>query len=432
MARYLFSGNILMSLISILICGSFLPCGSAQTQSEQPCSQRTIFNILWSSLVTIFACVWIAIHPNVPGPKLAEQGWFFTSVLRRTELTIVTVFAPEVTTIWAFRQFFVAWNICNLLPKSSPKTLTLSHGFLVSMGAFVYSDGCPITRQNLGDNPVLLLQLAEIPKKDIDDRNKGDGLSKGLAMLQATWFVIHCIARLVNHLPVTIIETVAIGYAVFTVINYALWWHKPLGIEVPFRATVASPDTADVTPLPSPPGLIPRKLGKEYLLDWVDIHLSSTFFGGDVTDDLPPSKEEGVPRLWSGHENNLTLFYVVTSGGLFGTIFGAIHCAAWNSHFPTSIERILWRVSSLYIALIPAPVVILTFTAEKLADHFGLDVPGQDNFWFGHGYRLLWMLLYSVYIVARAFLLLEPFLAMRSFSYGAYEDISWTDFLPHV
>lgn len=170
-----------MSLISILICGSFLPCGSAQTQSEQPCSQRTIFNILWSSLVTIFACVWIAIHPNVPGPKLAEQGWFFTSVLRRTELTIVTVFAPEVTTIWAFRQFFVAWNICNLLPKSSPKTLTLSHGFLVSMGAFVYSDGCPITRQNLGDNPVLLLQLAEIPKKDIDDRNKGDGLSKGLA-----------------------------------------------------------------------------------------------------------------------------------------------------------------------------------------------------------------------------------------------------------
>lgn len=251
-------------------------------------------------------------------------------------------------------------------------------------------------------------------------------------MLQATWFVIHCIARLVNHLPVTIIETVAIGYAVFTVITYALWWHKPLGIEVPFRATVASPDTADVTPLPSPPGLIPRKLGKEYLLDWVDIHLSSTFFGGDVTDDLPPSKEEGVPRLWSGHENNLTLFYVVTSGGLFGTIFGAIHCAAWNSHFPTSIERILWRVSSLYIALIPAPVVILIFTAEKLADNFGLDVPGQDNFWFGHGYRLLWMLLYSVYIVARAFLLLEPFLAMRSFSYGAYEDISWTDFLPHV
>ncbi|PBK99874.1 hypothetical protein ARMGADRAFT_918689, partial [Armillaria gallica] len=391
---------------------------STQTQSEQPSdSQRTVFNILWSSLATIFACVWIAIHPNVPGPKLMEQGWFFTSVLRRTELMIVTVFAPEAITIWAFRQFF-----------SSRKMLTLSHGFLVSMGAFVYSDGCPITRQNLEDDLTLQFQLAEIPKKDIDDRNKGDGLSKGLAMLQATWFVMHCIARLVNNLPVTIIETVAIGYAVFTVINYAVWWHKPLGISVPFRATVASPDTADITPPQSPLGFIPRKLGTEYLLDWVDFHLSSTFFGGDVTDDFAP----GVPRLWSGHENNTTLLYVVTIGALFGTIFGAIHCAAWSSHFPTSIEQNLWRASSLYIALIPAPVITLTFTAEKLADRFGLDVPGQDNFWFGHRYRLLWMLIYLVYIVESDFLLLKPFLAMRSLPLGAYEDISWTDFLPHV
>ncbi len=77
-------------------------------------------------------------------------------------------------------------------------------------------------------------------------------------------------------------------------------------------------------------------------------------------------------------------------------------------------------------------MIILTFAAEKLADHFGLDVPGQDSFWFGHGYRLLWMLVYSVCIVARAFLLLEPFLAMRSLPPGAYEDILWTDFLPHV
>ncbi|PBK69084.1 hypothetical protein ARMSODRAFT_174945 [Armillaria solidipes] len=207
MSRYLFPGNVLLSLLSILIYGSCLPCSSTQMQSEQPSdSQRTVFNILWSSLATIFACVWIAIHPNVPGPKLMEQGWFFTSVLRRTELMIVTVFAPEVITIWAFRQFFVARSIHNL-PR---KTLTLSHGFLVP---------------NLEDDPTLQLQLAEIPKKDIDDRNKGDGLSKGLAMLQATWFVIHCIARLVNNLPVTIIETVAIGYAVFTVINCAVWWH---------------------------------------------------------------------------------------------------------------------------------------------------------------------------------------------------------------
>ncbi|KAK0239296.1 hypothetical protein EDD85DRAFT_789498 [Armillaria nabsnona] len=223
----------------------------------------------------------------------------------------------------------------------SPTTLSVSHGFLVSIGAFMYSDGCPITRQNLEDDPNLVVQLSQIHKEDIDDRNKGDGLSKGLAMLQAT---LDC--------P-------------------SVWWHKPLGISIPFRATVASPDTTDTTSPQSPPGLIPRKLGTEYLLDWVDFHLSSTFFGGDVTDDFAPSKEEGGTRIII-----TTLFYVVTIGALFDTIFGAIHCAAWSSHFPTFIEKNLWRASSLYIALIPAPVIILTFTAEKLADHFGLDVLG--------------------------------------------------------
>ncbi|PBK94076.1 hypothetical protein ARMGADRAFT_856092, partial [Armillaria gallica] len=116
---------------------------------------------------------------------------------------------------------------------------------------------------------------------------------------------------------------------------------------------------------------------------------------------------------------------------LFGTLFGAIHCAAWRSHFATSIERDLWRVSSLYIALIPIPIIIMTFTAEKLADRFGfVESEEKDNAWFGSVYRLLWIIVYLVYIVARGFLLLEPFLAMRSLPPGAFVDIAWTNFLP--
>ena len=30
---------------------------------------RTIWNIIWSCLVTIFSCTWVAVHPNVPCPK---------------------------------------------------------------------------------------------------------------------------------------------------------------------------------------------------------------------------------------------------------------------------------------------------------------------------------------------------------------------------
>ncbi|SJL02742.1 uncharacterized protein ARMOST_06078 [Armillaria ostoyae] len=380
MPQYSFPRNILFLLSALVYYGSCSPCDGTQTQSEQPGdSQRTTFNILWSSLATIFACIWVAIHPNVPGPNLVNKGWFFVSVLRRAELMIVTVFAPEVITIWAFRQYFTARSIHKLCPKE----LSLKHGFLVSMGAFEYSDHCPVTRQNLEDDDDLVDRLSKIRKEEIDDRSKGDGLSKGLAIIQATWFLMQCAARLKRNLPITILEAVAIGYAVFTVINYTAWWHKPLGISIPFSA---------------------------------DFRLLSTFFGGDVIEHVAgPSKDEGAPRLWSGHKNDVNLFYVVTSGALFGTIFGAVHCAAWRSHFATSIERDLWRVSSLYIALIPIPIIIMTFTVEKLADRFGFNQSEEkDNPWFGGAYRLFWILVYLVYIVARGFLLLEPFLAMRS------------------
>ncbi|KAG7447852.1 uncharacterized protein BT62DRAFT_1075177 [Guyanagaster necrorhizus] len=359
-------------------------------------------NLWLSSLATIFACIWIAIHPNVPGPHLMKRGWFFTSVLRRTELMIVTIFAPEVITIWALRQYFAARSIRRLSSK-----MTLTHGFLVSMGVFVYSDESPVTRQNLEDDPRLVDLLSEIDKKEIDDRSKGDGLSKGLAILQATWFILQCAARIARNLPITILETVAIGYAVFTVINYWAWWHTPL------QAGLPSPSILDSRPQ--------------------HFRLLSTFFGGDVIEHVAgPSKEEGAPRLWSGHPNNDTLFYVVTGGALLGTLFGAVHCAAWRSHFATSIEKNIWRVSSLYIAFIPIPIIVTTFTAEKLAAYFGFTERDQDNPWFGGAYRLLWILFYMVYIVARGFLLLEPFLAMRSLPPGAFVNIEWIDFLPHI
>ncbi|KAK0243508.1 hypothetical protein EDD85DRAFT_900879 [Armillaria nabsnona] len=430
MPSYSLPRNILLFLLSALVYyGSCLPCDSTQTQSEQPGdSQRTIFNILWSSLATIFACIWVAIHPNVPGPNLVNKGWFFVSVLRRAELMIVTVFAPEVITIWAFRQYFTARSIHKLCPKE----LSLKHGFLVSMGAFEYSDHCPVTRQNLEGDDDLVDRLSKIRKEEIDDRSKGDGLSKGLAIIQATWFLMQCAARLKRSLPITILEAVAVGYAVFTVINYAAWWHKPLGISIPFSAGIPAPFID--RQLERPPSLFPQKLNANYLLDWIDFRLLSTFFGGDVIEHVAgPSKDEGAPRLWSGHKNDVNLFYVVTSGALFGTLFGAIHCTAWRSHFATSIERDLWRVSSVYIALIPIPIIIMTFTAEKLADRFGfVESEGKDNTWFGGAYRLLWILVYLVYIVARGFLLLEPFLAMRSLPPGAFVDIAWTNFLPHI
>jgi hypothetical protein len=65
---------------------------------------RTIWNIIWSCLVTIFGCTWVAMHPNIPN---AEENWF-TTVLRRLQLMVMALIAPEIVILWAMRQWFAA------------------------------------------------------------------------------------------------------------------------------------------------------------------------------------------------------------------------------------------------------------------------------------------------------------------------------------
>ena len=81
---------------------------------------RTIWNIVWSCVVTIFSCTWVAVHPNVPCPKKREaNGWvqkcirnpLLSFVEHRLPLFICALLVPEYVLAWAIRQFLSARRI---------------------------------------------------------------------------------------------------------------------------------------------------------------------------------------------------------------------------------------------------------------------------------------------------------------------------------
>jgi hypothetical protein len=72
-----------------------------------PSDQRSIWDILWSCLATIFACSWVSIHPNIPGPN--ESSWRI--FLRRLELMFWAVIGPELIITWALRQWLGARHL---------------------------------------------------------------------------------------------------------------------------------------------------------------------------------------------------------------------------------------------------------------------------------------------------------------------------------
>jgi len=62
---------------------------------------RSTASIIWSCLATIFACIWISIHPNIPFPN---STWLET-LHSRLLLTFYTLFVPEAILYWALRQW---------------------------------------------------------------------------------------------------------------------------------------------------------------------------------------------------------------------------------------------------------------------------------------------------------------------------------------
>jgi len=112
------------------------------------------------------------------------------------------------------------------------------------------------------------------------------------------------------------------------------------------------------------------------------------------------------------------LAFIVVAFSIIGGTFGALHCLAWNSIFPTQLEQTVWRGAALVVTLFPG----LGFAAVGLAVSADADEPVKFGDW----------LLACVYSVARLCLLGLALAALRALPERAYETPSWTVYIPHI
>jgi hypothetical protein len=116
------------------------------------------------------------------------------------------------------------------------------------MGGFVlYKDGRP-TKVLIRSFPDILhyrniLSKINISKEEILDHSKNDPISKALAVLQTTWFVIQCIVRWAKGLPVTEIELATLAFAVLNGFMYFFWWDKPFNVGLPLPVHMLEDDS---------------------------------------------------------------------------------------------------------------------------------------------------------------------------------------------
>jgi hypothetical protein len=94
--------------------------------------KRTIWNIIWSCLATIFACSWVSVHPNIPGP---DDSWI-KKVYCRLELMFWSIIVPELITYWAAKQ----WSAARKLEKKYHSELHVEQHVLLILIFRVWMD----------------------------------------------------------------------------------------------------------------------------------------------------------------------------------------------------------------------------------------------------------------------------------------------------
>ena len=325
------------------------------------------------------------------------------------------------------------------------------HGFFVAMGGFV--DGTKLLSlediEQLVQNKEIEYPIAT--REEIQDKSKGDAVTKAFVVLQTTWFLLQCAARGSQHLALTELELATAAFAVLNIIIYALWWNKPLDVQchIVVRRRSAQDGAREASPEQSHSALDGMQAAEEievpptqeqgwarslrWLRDGCD-GLRGVFRGWELEDVLEGlmSVIEPFADMMGGDDDDETFFVVggLSEWDIFSfsglvlvtMVFGGIHCIAWSFAFPSPTERLLWRMSSIAITAIPLAFGGIFFIYDQLDD----DNPVETIL------SITLFLLFLLYPISRIVLLVLSLTTLRSLPPSAYQTVQWTTFLPHI
>jgi len=114
---------LLLYGITQSVFGEAIPVSSIETRDPSgygdPNQTRTIWNIVWSCLSTIFLCTWVSLHPNISSTA-EEPGMSRLDKLQKSLVDLLSyklplflwaLLVPEYILAWAIRQYITARDI---------------------------------------------------------------------------------------------------------------------------------------------------------------------------------------------------------------------------------------------------------------------------------------------------------------------------------
>ena len=362
--------------------------------------------------------------------------------------------------------------------------------------------------------------LPRISDMHINDKSKADAFAKGLVCIQAGFLIFQVVARAQQSLTVTLLEIHTLMHVLCALVMYLIWFHKPYDVLSPVEVKdTRAQDLAALWALDwrvqdrrsflrqrldsaRPSSLLPSTRPRQTCIDAAPsmsfepsddvadsairrlrsrkIHQTYYIIGPtrafpqpriqfplqyliprmhnlihpEILDPHPPNFADDSD-LRSATANRSVFLHRATLV-LINTVYGAGHMSAWNLHFPSQIEKWLWRVSaaflvgSLGIWIVVAALwytkariqksverIQCSTTATTMAKLWETRTTDSSKLfaaWIvvNNVAKVLFLVALASHGLSRAYLLIEAFISLRTMPAGAYQTVSWLQYWPHV
>ncbi|KAF4992510.1 hypothetical protein FDECE_13699 [Fusarium decemcellulare] len=191
---------------------------------------------------------------------------------------------------------------------------------------------------------------------ELKDRDKSDGLARLVTVCQATWFVVNFIVRIVQGLFVTTMELTTVTFVVILFGTAWCWIDKPSDVTTTITVETLPRVTMDGIAFHGGPRASQpyHQTPLEFVSrDETALNLVWQYYNELVRKFLFSPFSRRVDKVpWDRVPGDVFLrmdFDLELIGVVFIFVFSSIFLAAWNFDFPTTIERDLWRASSIYM-----------------------------------------------------------------------------------